>query len=521
MGVVAGEDFEGVQEVLRDEGGADFVHGGEVGGGEHVAHVFEFFDADAVFAGDAAADGDAVAEDFARSVEGGLHAFGIVFVVHEDGVDIAVAGVEDAGDAQMVLGANFRDAGEHLGQLAAGDAGVLGTVAGADAADGAEGFFAGAPEIGAAFRVAAAFEGGDVVFLAEGFDGGEVFVEAEILAVDFDDDEGLGGFWEAEMEGVLDDADHGAVEHFHGGGDDARGDDFRDGAACGLGVVEDGESGADVGGFCVEAAPDFGDDVEGALGAAEAAGDVGADVVAVGAAEGVDGAVAEDDFETEDVVDGDAVFEGVESAGISGGVSADGAGTLAAGVGGEVVGGILDGDGECGVGDAGFDEGDAVAEVDVEDFVHAGGGDLDAGGDGDDSAAESGGRAAGHDGDVVLSADVDGVGDLLGVFGEDDGEGFGAGDGEAVAFVDDEFIGIRDDGGVAEGIGGGRRRVGNWPRGYGGGGCLRGRTFQWGSAGASTPDIHGTARMATNPAKKQTPMRASRIMVSPVGREFI
>ncbi len=121
-----------------------------------------------------------------------------------------------------------------------------------------------------------------------------------------------------------------------------------------------------------------------------------------GAADLVEGAVFEDELEAEDVVDGDAVLEGVRAAGVGDGVAGDGGGFLRAGVGGEVVGGFFNGTREGEVDDAGLDVGEAVAEVDLEDLVHAGEGELDAGGDGDDAAGESGAGAAGEDGEVVF-----------------------------------------------------------------------------------------------------------------------
>ncbi len=68
--IIAREDFVGVHGIRGDQGGADGVHGGEGIEREHVAHEGEFFDADAVLAGEGPADGNAVAEDLAGGGEG-------------------------------------------------------------------------------------------------------------------------------------------------------------------------------------------------------------------------------------------------------------------------------------------------------------------------------------------------------------------------------------------------------------------------------------------------------------------
>ena len=72
------------------------------------------------------------------------------------------------------------------------------------------------------------------------------------------------------------------------------------------------------------------------------------------------------------MVGGDAVGQTVGAAGVLGHVAADGAGALAGRV-GRVIEAVL-GDlfGQVQVDDAGFDDGDAVFYVDVEDAGHAG-----------------------------------------------------------------------------------------------------------------------------------------------------
>ena len=71
--------------------------------------------------------------------------------------------------------------------------------------------------------------------------------------------------------------------------------------------------------------PGFGDDSEEALGAADDAEEVVAGTLAVLAADGQDFALGVDHGDAEDVLNGDAVFESVGSAGVFGDVAAQGA----------------------------------------------------------------------------------------------------------------------------------------------------------------------------------------------------
>src|SRR5262249_17361646 len=147
------------------------------------------------------------------------------------------------------------------------------------------------------------------------------------------------------------------------------------------------------------------------------------------------------DLEAEDMVDGDAVLEGVGPAGVGGDVAADGAGALAGGVGGEVPAVGFEVVGEPEVDDAGLDDGEAVAVIDLEDALHAGQGDDHAAANGQAAAGEAGAGAAGEEGDVQVVADLHHPDDLLGAGGEDHHVGGALLDGVAVALVDEQLGG--------------------------------------------------------------------------------
>src|SRR6185436_8435212 len=85
-------------------------------------------------------------EDLARQLLGALGLALDGAVVADEGVEVAVAGVEDVGHLHVVLGRELIDAVEHLGQLRARDDAVLDEVVRADAAHRRERRLAGLPE---------------------------------------------------------------------------------------------------------------------------------------------------------------------------------------------------------------------------------------------------------------------------------------------------------------------------------------------------------------------------------------
>ena len=78
------------------------------GVGVHVGHAALLLAADAVLAGDGAAGVDADLEDAHGEVDGAFFFAGVVGAVEDDGVEVAVAGVEDVGDAKIFGGGHAR-----------------------------------------------------------------------------------------------------------------------------------------------------------------------------------------------------------------------------------------------------------------------------------------------------------------------------------------------------------------------------------------------------------------------------
>lgn len=409
--------------------------------------------ADAVFAGDGAAEVDGELEDFSEGVFDPGHFDGVAFVGEDGGVEVAVAHVAEVGDAELVFFADGLDAFDHADEFAAGDGGVFEDGGGADAGEGAEGGAAGGGEFETLGFVGGAADGSGVVATGDGFHGGGFGFDHGGVAVAFHEEEGFGFDGEAHFGVGFDAAEGGVVEEFEGAGDDAGGDDVADGLGGVFDAVEGGDEGAAGFGGGDETEEDLGDDAKGAFAADEEVFEgVAGDVFDAFVAEPEHLAVGEDDLHAHDVVAGDAVFEATEAAGIFRDVATDGGDFHGAGVGGVE---------EAGGGGGGFDflgddatfgvEGE-VAGVDFEDAVHADEAEDDAALDGEAAAGEAGAGAAGDEFASGGGGVFDYGDDLGGRFGEDDGGGFAFETGGAVEAVgEDVFVGGENAGG-ADGV---------------------------------------------------------------------
>src|ERR1700674_2731431 len=141
-----GKYFAGIEGAIGIEGVVDAAHELEVGIGEEERHELGFFHADAVFAGECAADFDAIAHAFGGGFQGALELCSAAGIVEHDGVQIAVAGVENVADLKAVLIADLADAAEGLRKFRTGYDAVEDVIAGGQAAERAESVLAAFPE---------------------------------------------------------------------------------------------------------------------------------------------------------------------------------------------------------------------------------------------------------------------------------------------------------------------------------------------------------------------------------------
>src|SRR5262249_35996154 len=115
-------------------------------GGELYAHLVDLLHAHAVLASDGAADLDAFLEHLAREALGAVELVGVVRVVENQRVQVAVAGVEHVRAAQAVFLLHPRDEFQDLAELLSRDRAVHAVVVGRDAADRGERRLAPRPE---------------------------------------------------------------------------------------------------------------------------------------------------------------------------------------------------------------------------------------------------------------------------------------------------------------------------------------------------------------------------------------
>jgi hypothetical protein len=107
-----GHGLAGVEQGVGIERGLHVVEARQFRGGELGAHLPDFLQADAVLAGDGAADLDAQFENLAAEGFGPGEFAGLVGVEQDQRMQVAVAGVEYVGDRQTVFRAQLADAFE-------------------------------------------------------------------------------------------------------------------------------------------------------------------------------------------------------------------------------------------------------------------------------------------------------------------------------------------------------------------------------------------------------------------------
>ena len=95
---------------------------------------------------------------------------GVALVEEHDRVQVAVAGMKDIGDAQLVPSADLGDGAQDLREFGAGDDAVLGDARRGEAAQGADGLLAGGPQVRPVARRLRLADLAGVVAFAQGAD---------------------------------------------------------------------------------------------------------------------------------------------------------------------------------------------------------------------------------------------------------------------------------------------------------------------------------------------------------------
>ena len=203
-----------------------------------------FLYTDAVLAGQAAAQFDTRAQNLLSGVH---HAPGLVrvaLVVHQDGMDVAVAGVKDVGDAQLVFLRHVGDALQNIRHLGARNHPVLRAVVGRQTADGAECAFAALPDRLALGVVARGTHLAGMVLAADFLNLLGLRVETRGRPVDFDNQNRAGVGRKSDVKGGFDRLDDERVHHLQRGRHDPGRDDVRYGLCRPMDGLEHGQKGA-------------------------------------------------------------------------------------------------------------------------------------------------------------------------------------------------------------------------------------------------------------------------------------
>src|SRR5476651_2387250 len=120
----------GIQQALVVEGAFQPLLLGEIDFGEHRGHQVALLDADAVLAGQDAADLDAKPEDVSAESFGTVEFVRLVRVIENERMQITVASVKDVGDAELVVRGQFAHPREHQRKLRSRDGAIHAVIVG-------------------------------------------------------------------------------------------------------------------------------------------------------------------------------------------------------------------------------------------------------------------------------------------------------------------------------------------------------------------------------------------------------
>ncbi len=339
---------------------------------EHHRHEIALLDPHPMLAGEHATHFHAELEDLRTEGLGPLELPGPVRIIEDERVEIAVAGVEHVHHAQSEALAHLPHAGEDLGEPPARDRAVHAVVIGRDPADGGKGVLAPGPEPQPLFLARARLDEKGAVLPGDGGDDTDQMLDLRLRPVELADDERLRLARIAGRAEILRRVHGGSVHHLQPRGNDAVRDDRGDAGPGVLDARERHQHGTGTLRFRQDAHRHLGDDAEHALRADHDAEQIISPAVEMLAAEADDLPVRQHEFDAEDVVHGETVFEAVHAARILRHVAADGAGDLRGGIGRVVETRGLDGAGDGEVGDPRLGTDGAVLVVDGEDAIEPG-----------------------------------------------------------------------------------------------------------------------------------------------------
>src|SRR5262245_21107503 len=186
------ENLSGIAEPRGIEGASQTLHRLQIVLAEHSRQVSLFIGSDAVLARDRSPGVDAVLENFRR------HGFGVRrltrdrFIVANQRMEIAVAGMKDVANRQARPLLELADPAEHFRQLRSGHHSVLHVVARRHASHGRECRFAPFPDTLALPWIARDLYSERATLFTDAFDDREQFVNLDARTIKLHDQHGIG-----------------------------------------------------------------------------------------------------------------------------------------------------------------------------------------------------------------------------------------------------------------------------------------------------------------------------------------
>ena len=393
-----GKHLAGITEVGWVEGTTHELHRVQIVRAEHLRHVTSLVGTDTMLAGDRSAGVEAVGQDLVSHLLGQLRLTLDTFVVADQRVQIAVAGMEDIPDLQARLDFEGPDAAQHSGKLGSRNHPVLHVVVRRDAAHRRERRLASLPDPLALACIPRHLNVARTSVLTDLLDQAEQLRDFRLRSVELDDEHGV-GLGEVWMHGGLHSLDGESIHHLDRRRDDARGDDVGHGVASSLAGIERREQCLHRFRLAQEAQRHLGHDRQGPFRADHHPEQVESRCVVCRPTHVNQLSVRKDRLECQDVVHRESVLEAVGATGVLGHVAANGADDLARGIRRVVVAKRRDLAADVEVHDAWLDRDPLVGDVDGENLVEACEHDQHAVGDRQRATRQAGPMTASHERD--------------------------------------------------------------------------------------------------------------------------
>ena len=285
---------------------------------------------------------------------------GDIGVVHDQGVQIAIPGMEHVGHTELVLVRKLGHARQHFGQLVARDGPIHAVIIRRQPPDRRERRLAAGPELQPLF-FALADPHRDIAQrlsdLAHPFDQ---VVDLHRRPIKLHQQQRFHIQRIAHLHKRFGRLDRRAIHHLHAAGDNARANNIGDALAAGLARIEPDHQRPRRRRLRQDPHCHFGDHTQQAFGPGHQAEQIIAFRIHMLAAKAQNFAIGQHHLDTENVVGGQPVFQAVHAAGILRHIAANGAGDLAGGVGRIVEAIGFDRLGDAQIGHAGLHPGTAV-----------------------------------------------------------------------------------------------------------------------------------------------------------------